>query len=280
MDTGLYADRSDRAKLRFTGEQRAWFLDQILTQSFEDMSAGEARDTALLTVHGRMQAYMEFLALDDRFLCHFEPSLRATLPDELRRYVFATRVEIDDVTKEFGLVLVAHDDVNGVLGAAGATGHVHPTTALGVPAAYLWVERESVPSVTEALASAGLHAAAEAELEAIRIRNGVARWGYDMDTKTFPQEAEVDGRAVHYEKGCYLGQEAMAKIHFRGKVNRKLFRMTAGGELVRGDEVTLDGQRIGAVTSSADSVGLALLKHTTEPGAEVMAGSVPATVVD
>src|SRR5688500_14109641 len=92
------ADRSARPKLRFTGPQAAWFLHQILTQAFEDMRPGEAREAAMITAHGRMTGYLEVLAADDAFRAHFEPALAATLPDEIRKYVFATQVEIDDVT--------------------------------------------------------------------------------------------------------------------------------------------------------------------------------------
>ena len=102
----VFADRSERGKLELTGPQRAWFLHQILTQAFEDMSAGDARDTALITAHGRMVGYMETLATDDAILMHYEPELAGTLPDALRRYVFATQVDVADVTVDYGLVLL------------------------------------------------------------------------------------------------------------------------------------------------------------------------------
>jgi tRNA-modifying protein YgfZ len=280
MDDALFLDRSDRAKLRFTGEQRAWFLDQILTQSFDNTGPGDALETALLTVHGRMQAYAEFLVLEDALLSHAEPALRTTFPEDLRKYVFATRVEIEDVTDDFGLLLVAHPDVASLTGGLDHDALVHPTTSLGVPAAYLWVQRALVSDVTGHLVGVGVKPGTETEFEEIRIRNGIARWGYDMNEKTFPQEAGIDDRAVHYEKGCYLGQEAMAKIHFRGKVNRKLVRLEGEGPLEAGAEVVAGGTRLGSITSAADSVGLAMVKHTTEPGTPVEAGTTRARVLD
>jgi tRNA-modifying protein YgfZ len=280
METAVFVDRSERAKLCFTGEQRAWFLDQILTQSFENRRVGESFDSALISVHGRMQAYAEFLVLEDSLLAHVEPSLRTSLPEELKKYVFATRVQIEDVTEQFGLVLVVHPDAGSVGEGFAGDVHVHPTTAIGVPAAYLWVESGRTGELTDHLTGAGLKPGHEVELEAVRIRNGVARWGFDMNEKTFPQEAGVDGRAIHYEKGCYLGQEAMAKIHFRGKVNRKLVRLEGEGPLETGADVVQSGNRLGSVTSSADSVGLAMVKHTTEAGAEVTVGATSARVLD
>lgn len=274
MEELVYADRSGRGKLRFTGPQRAWFLHQIMTQAFEDIAPGEARDTAMITAHGRMLGYLEVVATDDALLAHFEPSLVGTLPDEIRRYVFATRVEIDDVSSDLGLVLVAGDGWDRAV-PEGAV--VHPTSSLGVPAAYLWVS--DVAATVERLAGAGARAASEDELEAIRIAHGVARWGYEMDLKTFPQEAGIEGRAVHFDKGCYVGQEAMAKIHFRGKVNRRLALIQSDDGLERGAEVVAEGTTVGKVTSVAGSRALALVKHTVAPDTAVSVGDSAARIV-
>ncbi|MGH2731193.1 MAG: YgfZ/GcvT domain-containing protein [Actinomycetota bacterium] len=273
----VYADRSDRAKLRAAGPQAAWFLDQILTQSFDDITPGEARDAAMITVHGRMTGYLEAVATEDAILCHFESELRAVLPAELAKYVFATQVELADVTDERGLVLVAGQGWEQVVSQLGGT--IHPSRSLGIPAGYLWTQRDAVSSVVGALETGGLERASEDDLEAIRIANGVARWGYDMDTKTFPQEAGIDERAVNYDKGCYLGQEAMAKIHFRGKVNRALRRLVASGPLEPGSDVVLGAEKVGTVTSASDGRGLAMVRYTIEPGTRVLAGSTEAEVV-
>ena len=278
MSDVVFADRSDRAKLRVVGEQRAWFLDQLLTQSFADMEPGDARDAALITVHGRMQAYMEVVATDDAFLCHYEPDLRDVVPDALHKYVFATRVTLEDVTDELGLLLLVGEDWSSLAADLMGLGVPHPTRSLGVDAGYVWMPKNDVGSSVERLRAQGIEEAPEEELEAVRIRNGVARWGRDMDTKTFPQEAGVDALAVHYEKGCYLGQEAMAKIHFRGKVNRRLARLESASSLTPGVEVTLDGARVGTVTSAIDGIALAIVRHTVEPGSIVTVGGDKAKV--
>lgn len=278
MDTVVYADRSDRGKLRFTGPQRLWFLHQIMTQAFEDMAPGDARDTAMITAHGRMLGYMEVVATDDALLAHFEPSLVASFPDEIRRYVFATRVDVDDVSAEMGLVLVAGDGWEDAAGRVdGAV--VHPTAALGIPAAYLWVPVADLPPAISAVEGAGTRRATEDELEAVRIAHGVPRWGYEMDLKTIPQEAGIEARAVHFDKGCYLGQEAMAKIHFRGKVNRRLALVRSEATLERGAEVLADGATVGKVTSASGGRGLALVKHTVAPDTAVEIGAASAQVV-
>jgi folate-binding protein YgfZ len=276
VDELIYADRSSRGKMKASGPQAAWFLDQILTQRFEGVAPGEPIETAMLTVHGRMTAYAECIfTTDGTILCHYEPELRPGFQDELQRYVFATQVELADVTDEHGLVLLAgpgHEKAAADLG-----GLVHPTDALGVPAAYVWIDKDSLDAATGGIAGRRV---AERELEAIRIANGVPRWGRDMDAKTLPQEVGIDARAVHFEKGCYLGQEAMAKIHFRGKVNRKLVRIESGEELEPGvDLVDAEGSKAGRVTSVSGRNALAVVRHTVEPPAVLHAGEVEAKVV-
>ncbi|MFN2389004.1 MAG: folate-binding protein YgfZ [Actinomycetota bacterium] len=275
----LFADRSDRGKLAFTGPQARWFLHQILTQAFEDLGPGEARDAALITAHGRMVGYLECLGTDEGVLAHLEPELHDTLPDAIRRYVFATQVEIEDVTRSMGLVLVTGDGW-GDVGARVPGARRHETSSLGVPAGYLWLAREEVPGALEALAGEGWAPATEEDLEELRIRNGAPRWGREMDVRSFPQEAGIDRRAVHYDKGCYVGQEAMAKIHFRGKVNRRVARLAGAGRLTAGADVMVDGSPVGRVTSAAGSHALATVKHDVPAGARVIAGGVEAEVAD
>jgi len=279
FDGVVYADRSARGKLRFTGEQRAWFLHQIMTQSFDPLAPGEVRESAMLTAHGRMVGYFEAVATEDSILAHFEPELCASFPDEVRRYVFATMVEIADVTEQMGLVLVSGSGWRDAAAAAASGAPVQPTSALGTPAGYIWTASDRITELISALEAGGARGASEDELERVRIGNGVARWGRDMNTKTIPMEARIEHVAVHFEKGCYVGQEAMAKIHFRGKVNRLLRRVETTTSVAPGADVTLDGAKIGTVTSSAGTAALAVLRYTVAPGAVVSIGDVEAKVV-
>ena len=278
MNDFLIADRSNRGKLRLTGPQRAWYLHQITTQAFEDITPGESRDAAMLTVHGRMVGFLEAVATEDAILCHFEQELVPELPEAIRRYVFATQVEIEDAD-DLGLILSTgpHEvSVDAI---------VQDARWIGIPAHHLWVAKGDVDRTLEELRAAGGALVDESEIDALRVVNGSPRWGREMDTKTFPQEAGIDAIAVHYDKGCYTGQEAMAKIHFRGKVNRKLVRLLSGDAIEAGTDVVLDGTRIGSVTSAARGpdgsfYGLALVKRDVPSGASVQAGSVEAKVSD
>lgn len=275
----LYADRSERGKLRLTGPQRQWFLEQILTNTFEDLVPGDNRDAVLLTPHGRMVGFMETVVTDDSLLMHFEPELSATLPEAIGKYVLATEVEITDITDERALVLVVGDSWEQVARGLGVNAVPHPTRSLGVSAGYVWVARDKIVGVVAELEEAGARAASEDELEAMRIDNAVPRWGREMDDKTFPQEVAIDDHAVHYDKGCYVGQEAMAKIHLRGKVNRRLRSLESSEPLAPGTELTNDAdERVGFVTSSVGTKSLGMLRYTVYPGDLVHAGDIDVKV--
>lgn len=274
-----YADRSARMKLRLTGEQRLWFVHQLLTQDFDDMQPGEARDALMLTVHGRIRAFVESIATSDELLMHGEPALRATFPEELKRYVFATRVDIQDVTDDLGLVLLIGEDWREVATAVAPRAVQHPTSAVGGDAGYLWAPKSDVSDVIATLKGRGLHELSEEELEMNRIHEGVPRWGFEMDEKTLPQEVAIDSSAVHYEKGCYLGQEAMAKIHFRGKVNRRLARLRLDAPAPAGD-LLLAGEKVGRITSVAGTAALAVVRATVAKDDELATDGTSAVVLD
>ncbi|HVM36719.1 MAG TPA: hypothetical protein VM784_15445 [Actinomycetota bacterium] len=274
----LVADTSERGKLRFTGEQRAWFLHQIVTNRFEDIEAGDARAAAMLTVHGRMVGFFEAVATSDALLAHMEPELLPGFVDAFRRYVFATKVEIEDVTDDFGLVVLVGDGWRDLAGKIEAS-ILHETRFIGPSAGHVWVPRGKAEEVIEAAARAGARIVGKEEIEHIRVAHGRPRWGRDMNEKTIPQEARLEEfGALDFNKGCYVGQEAVAKIYFRGKVNRKVRRLSATGPLAVGAEVTKGDEKVGTVTSAAGAEAIAMLKHTVELGESVTAGGVDATV--
>lgn len=279
LKESLYADRSERAKLRLTGPQRAWFLHQILTQSFEDIAPGETREAALLTPHGRMVGYLEVLATEDSLLAHFEPELRDSLQEAIRRYVLATRVEIEDITDQTGMLVVIGDHARHIVAEAEPDALFSSASSFGHPSWYVWLDREKTLPLMDALETAGARRALENELETLRIEAGMPRWGKDMNEKTLAPEAVIDKLAIAYDKGCYVGQEAIAKIHFRGKVNRRIRKLASEAALDAGVDVSIDGEKVGTTTSAAGTSALAMLRYTIEPGAIVEVGNVKAEVV-
>jgi len=117
--------------------------------------------------------------------------------------------------------------------------------------------------------------------ERARIEAGVPRQGVDTDERTIPQEAGLERFAVSFTKGCFVGQELVCRIDTRGHVNRNLRRLRASsgsGSLAVGAGVSLDGREVGAVTSTAGDVALAMLRREVEPGASVLVGDAAVVV--
>ncbi len=279
MSTGelLFADRSNWGKSSVTGEQRAWFLHQITTRSFEDIAPKEARAAAMLTAKGRMAGYFEAVETGEELLLHYEPSLHPQLPDALRRYLFATRAEVLEAD-DWGLVLAVGGDWQEALRRAAPESVIHATSDLGAPAGYAWTPLSRVEDVLEAMRGQGAKEASEDDLEAVRVSAGAPRWGFEMNESTLPLDVGLDGIALDLDKGCYVGQEVVAKIHFRGRVTRALRRLDAEGPLVRGASVRAGEAAVGTVTSAAGTAGLAVLKADIASGSVVQAGDIQAKV--
>ena len=235
----------------------------------------------MITVKGRMKFFFEIVARESNdLLAHLEPGIAESAREEMQRYVFATRVVIEDVTDDYALILILGDDWMRLAAATDVPDLVlHPTLSFGEPAGYVWAPAADRQLLLGKLGESGSQRISEDQLEDTRIAAGAPRWGLDMDETTFPQEAGIDGRAVHYTKGCYLGQEAMAKIHFRGKVNRRLVRLEAEQPLEVGSEIHFDGDRVGVVTSTSGSRALGYVRHTVESGASALVGETKVSVL-
>ena len=125
----------------------------------------------------------------------------------------------------------------------------------------------------------------EEALECLRIESGRPRLGLDMDGDTIPQEAGINERAVSFTKGCYVGQETVARLHYKGKPNRHLRGLRLAGPAGRGDEILLGERVVGRVASMCESprfgpIALALVRREAGPGDEVLVAGAPGTVVD
>ncbi|CAN5772327.1 glycine cleavage T C-terminal barrel domain-containing protein [soil metagenome] len=277
----MCADRSERGKLRVTGEQRAWFLHQILTKAFEDIRPGKAREAAMISGKGRMIGYLEALATDDAILAHFERALDPALPDAMRAYLFATRAELTSVTEDFGLVLVAGEGWAEAAVSVSEPGLIQASRGIGAPGGYLWAERGEASRVIAGLERAGARRVSDEELEAMRVVGGAPRWGHEMTERSLPPEIRLDRWALDYDKGCYLGQEVMAKIHFRGRVTKLLQRLALSEPATVGDEVRdADEQPLGRITSAAGTAALAVLKTTVGPGDVVTVAGAKAEILE
>jgi folate-binding protein YgfZ len=141
---------------------------------------------------------------------------------------------------------------------------------------------EDAPAVRAALA---VPEVPEAAAEVLRVETGRPRYGIDLDEGTIPQEAGINDRAVSFTKGCYVGQETVARLHYRGKPNRHLRGLRLSTPLPPGTPLVLGEREVGSVASSVVSprhgpIALALIRREASPGDELVAGEATATVVE
>jgi folate-binding protein YgfZ len=231
VDASQVADRP-RAFIRVAGPDAADYLQRMLSNDVAALASGEACEALLLTAKARVIAPMRVLRRGDGdFLLLTEPELGGTLRDELVRMRFAAKAEIE--LEEHTSTLVFGGGVEGI-----------PTADYGEPA-------------VEVL-DAGLEPTLDADaLEVLRIRAGTPRFGREIDDRVLPAEAGLVERAVSLTKGCYPGQEPIARLHYRGHANRGLRVLALEGEELPGPdaELTYGDKAVGRITSAARSNG-------------------------
>ena len=155
-------------------------------------------------------------------------------------------------------------------------------TAAGVD---LLFDAAASERVRQAATAAGAEPVSEPAAECVRIEQGLPRYGIDLDDSVIPQEAGLNERAVSFTKGCYVGQETVARLHYRGKPNRHLRGLRLSAPAAPGDELKLGEKVVGRLGSSVESpalgpIGLALVRREAAPGDTVDVDGVSALIVD
>lgn len=279
----MVVDRSFRGKLRFTGEQALWFCDQLLSNKVVDLEDGQGAEALLLSPHGRITAHLRLIHNGGEVLADMEPGLAAGLAEFFQGRVFSTRVEIADVTEELGLISVMGPDAEATVRQANGEAELPIGEHASVRAGSVLIVRvhrplegfdlimpaPDVPAMTAALLEAGGEAATPEEYEALRAPSGLARHRIDYDDGYLPQEAALE-RAVHFAKGCYLGQEAVAMTQ-RGRVKRRLRHLRFEGP-ERSGVVRHGGEEVGRVTTASAGYGIATMRTSVALGEQVEVG--------
>ena len=238
----LAVARRPRAFVRVTGPDAEDFLQRLLSNDVAALAAGEACDALLLTPKARVIAPVRVLRRGDReFLLLTEPELGERLRAELSRFRFAAKVELEREHHESYLLLGT--DAEPPAGALAV-----PSADYGVPAFEVVGGRPPPPDAQRL---------GDEELEALRIVARTPRFGKELDDRVLPAEAGLVERAVSFTKGCYPGQEPIARLHYRGHANRELRVLAIDGEdLPDGDaELRFGDKVVGRVTSAARSPG-------------------------
>lgn len=290
-------DRSERGKLALTGSETKRFLQGQVTNDVEALTAGSGCYAAFLTAKGKMRGDLRVLDTGEELLLDCERVALQDLFTMVRQFKLGFDVELHRRTLERGLLSLVGPGSRALLGDAaadlGEAEHdnalaqvdgialVLVSTDVGVD---LIVDSSQTGALSHALLARGARAVAEEAVETLRIEQGRPRYGADLDDTTIPQEAGLNDRAVSFTKGCYVGQETVARLFYKGKPNRHLRGLRLSAPVAPGTELTLAGKRVGAVGSVAQSpahgpIALALVRREAEPGATVTAGEATAEVV-
>ena len=299
-------DRSDVARLELMGEDRQRFLNGLVTCDVKALVAGQGAYGYFTDRQGKILADVVVLALADRLWLELPAAAGETIRGHLEKYIIADRVELkplDDLVlwtvagPAAGERLASLADgplppirLGGQPAAlwshakralAGSEVQIARQGRLGVDAWTLWASASLGRSLAETLREQGALPVGREALDVVRVEQGIGRFGQDFGTKNFPQEVGEES-AVSYTKGCYLGQEIVARIHYRGGVHHRLTPLAFDGAEPPppGTALLYEDREVGTVTSVAVSprqraIGLALL-HERGWAAAAFGGAVAA----
>jgi folate-binding protein YgfZ len=277
-------DRSERGKLALTGAEAREFLQGQVTNDVEGLSAGEGCYAAFLTHKGKMLGDLRVLDTGDELLLDTERSALQELFNMIRRFKIGRDVELHKRTLETALLSLIGPRSREVAGIelpdaehahAERDGVRYVVTDLGVD---VLCPAERADEVREALLGAGAAPVSEAAAEIVRVESGRPRFGVDLDPEAvIPQEAALNERAVSFTKGCYVGQETVARLYYKGKPNRHLRGLRLSAPVEAGSVLRLGEREVGRVTSPVVSpvhgpIALALVRREASPGDEVSVG--------
>ena len=293
-DACALVDRSERGKLALTGGEAKEFLHGQVSNDIEGLEPGTGCYSAFLTPKGKMLGDLRVLDTGDELLLDCERAALQELFNMIRRFKLGRDVELHKRTVECALLSLIGPRARAVAGDVPPEEHAHRTAELGGAAVRLIATDLGVDvlcaaadaeAVRAALLDAGAVAADADAAEIRRVETGRPRYGIDLDDSVIPQEAGLNDRAVSFSKGCYVGQETVARLHWRGKPNRHLRGLLLDGPVETGEALVLGERQVGRLGSVVESptlgwIALALVRREAEPGTELRAGERTATVVD
>jgi folate-binding protein YgfZ len=295
-------DRSERGKLALTGADAKTFLQGQVSNDVEALTPGTGCYAAFLTPKGKMLGDIRILDAGDEILLDTERVALQELFNMIRRFSVGYDVELHKRTLQQGLLSLLGPEATTVAGVGlgggglGAAEHCHVAGEIdGV--ALRWIrtdlgldalcEAGETDTLASALERRGAQPVSEAVADCLRIEHGRPRYGIDLDDTVIPQEADLNARAVSFTKGCYVGQETVARLFYRGKPNRQLRGLRLSEAAWTGAEVMFGDRVVGRLGSVAESpslgmIALALVRREAPPGSHVSVGSdrIKAVVVE
>jgi folate-binding protein YgfZ len=293
-------DRSERGKLALSGSGAVEFLNGQVTNELMTLQPGDGRYAAFLTPKGKMLGDLRILAVGERpdgpptelLLDTGRVALQA-LFDMIRRFKIGYEVELHKRTLERGLLsLIGPGAAALAAGDSAEIDHLPEAEHANAPVRIediaclavrtdvgidLICDAADTERLLEVLRERGALPVSEQAAECLRVERGRPRYGVDLDDSVIPQEAGLNERAVSFTKGCYVGQETVARLHYKGKPNRHLRGLRLSAPASTGEELLLGERVVGHVGSAVLSprlgpIALALVRREAEPGAIVSVG--------
>ncbi|MDO8526568.1 MAG: glycine cleavage T C-terminal barrel domain-containing protein [Deltaproteobacteria bacterium] len=257
----MIIDLSDRCWIDVKGADARKFLNGILTNNIQALSGKIGCYSALCTPKGKMIADLFCYTCEDYFGIDCSASLKQTVLDTLKKYIIFQKVELADQSEKWGAI--------GILGALpfnipekefeynfveweSFKFWAIRKKIFGQEGFEIWIQRDEMASLKSKL---GFPELGKKEREILRIESATPLWGIDMDENTIPQEANLYS-ALNFNKGCYVGQEIIARLEHRGHVSKKLCQFKMEGKDVpqKGDKIlSTEGKEVGIVTSACHS---------------------------
>ena len=276
---GLF-DIASRGLLELSGVDRLRFLHGLVSCDVKGLVPGSGTYGFFTSGQGKVLTDFALLAFEDRLWLDLPPGMGEEIAAHLAKYVIADRVEIRAIDGGVPVALVGAGLVELLPELAslpeGAWGHgkveiggveveLCRNPRFGAPGAVAWVSAEIVERFRAAMIERGARPVGFEDLEVLRVEAGIPRFGVDFGPENFPQETGQEEAAVSYTKGCYLGQEVIARIHYRGGVQRSLRGLKFSGAIPeKGAVLRFEEREAGAVGSTARStrfgaIGLAVV---------------------
>lgn len=284
-------ERPGRAVLELAGAEAAEFLEGQVSNAIEALEPGAGCYATLLDHKGKIRTDLRVLRLaPDRLLVDAEGIGLPVLRHVFETYSLGRQVSHTDLSDDHAVLsLIGPSARDSVDPAPAEEEHSHVLTPYGV-AVTTDVGIDLICGESQAAAvraELGVPEVSADAAECVRIESGRPRLGYDMDATTIPQEAGLNDRAVSFTKGCYVGQETVARLYYKGKPNRHLRGLRLSAPTERGATIVLGDREVGTVGSACVSpthgpIALALVRREANPGDEVLVGepASAATVVE
>ncbi len=283
-DGSGWIDRSHRGVIRVTGPDRLSWLHSLTSQYLDGVPAGTTTDALVLDTKGHINHHMFIVEDGTAVWAHTEPGDAEGLAQFLDSMRFMLRVEVEDISDQRSVLTLAGPEREAALAAAAAWSDEAPIRRTE-DEIDLFLPATTLPEATQALTDTGVRPVGMWAYEAQRIAAHRPRLGLDTDHRAIPHEMGWAGSAVHLDKGCYPGQETVARVHNLGRPPRRLVLLHLDGSAdrlpERGAAVQFDGRGVGVVGSSArhhelGPIALGRVKRTIPVDAEFSVDEIAA----